>query len=145
MIVAIGLHVEELILEIGQGHGDADGIVEIECVKVGVGEHQERRAPRQRSVASRIVDFPLSPAPTRQLTPSPGSQRSRLIARKFSISSTRINATLPAPASKVYWENQVTHMVNQVDCVLSSLLLVDAPTFDPSILAHLREDGGAGS
>src|SRR4029077_19797112 len=69
---------------------------------------------------------------------SRGSQRRRLIARKFSISSTRISATLLAPASKVYWENQVTHMVNQVDCVLSSLLLVDAPTFDPSILAHFE-------
>ena len=32
-----GLHVGELILEIAQDRGDAEGIIEIECRKAGVG------------------------------------------------------------------------------------------------------------
>jgi hypothetical protein len=46
MIVAIGFHVEELILESAQSHCDTDGIVEIKCVKVGVGEHQGPGRPK---------------------------------------------------------------------------------------------------
>jgi hypothetical protein len=44
-----------------------------------------RLAPRQKSIASRTVDFPLSPGPIRQLTPGAGSQIISLMQRKFSI------------------------------------------------------------
>jgi hypothetical protein len=51
-----------------------------------------RRAPRQKSIASRMVDFPLSPGPIRQLMPAEGDQVSCLMLRKFSIVIWRIRA-----------------------------------------------------
>ena len=73
MIVAIGLHVEELILEIAQDRGDAEGSSKSSAGKPASANTKDRRAPTQRSIASRIVASPLAPAPTRQLTRSPGS------------------------------------------------------------------------
>src|SRR5690606_23171491 len=52
------------------------------------------RAPRQRSIASRLLDLPLSQGPTRQLMPSEGVQVSPRMQRKFSISSLRMRATV---------------------------------------------------
>ena len=54
-----------------------------------------RRAPRQRSIASRILDFPLSPGPMRQLMPGDGAQSSACIDRKLLIFSRRMRATEP--------------------------------------------------
>jgi hypothetical protein len=51
-----------------------------------------RRAPRQKSMASRIEDFPLSPGPIKQLMPGEGSHINFLIPRKLSISTARILA-----------------------------------------------------
>src|SRR5580693_2296128 len=57
-----------------------------------------RRAPRQKSIASRTVDFPLSPGPIRQLIPSDGSQVNDRMLRNRAISILRILAKMFAPS-----------------------------------------------
>src|SRR6266436_5717868 len=54
-------------------------------------------APKQQSMASSIVDLPLSPGPTRQLTPGVGNHSNLAKVLKFSIRRYLIRAIQPPP------------------------------------------------
>lgn len=60
------------------------------------------RAPRHRSMASRMVDLPLSPGPIRQFTPLDGVQSSVCIERKLRISRRRTRVIFSLSLSGKY-------------------------------------------
>jgi hypothetical protein len=60
-------------------------------------------------MASNIVDFPLSPAPTKQFSPGDGSHFSDLIPRKLLISTTLILATANEPFALYCYHRLLDH------------------------------------